>query len=182
MVLRSAECFKGDGQFVELDGVGQLGSIAASVTESIRASLFQSGVVKSVTASVGGTIDAIAKLVRFQMDHDALKKGMELVDMEEGDDDKTEEDGVLAEKKEFGLTSRDRLYLQLSRLPSVCHESVKAAFGGQSLQELAAASIAQRLVAEAIPVSEVQKAGYPADIVELVKNLMAGHGVKRFDG
>ena len=73
---------------------------------------------------------------------------------------------VFAGKKEFCLTSRDRFYLQLSRLPSICQEAVRAAFGGESLQALAAASIAKRLLAESIPVSELDKAEYPSEVVE----------------
>lgn len=178
MMTRTAECFQSDGQYIALNGVGQLASIAASVTESIRASLFQSSTVKSVTASVGSTIDAIGKLARFQEDHDTLTKTKDLTAMEEED---TKEGMVFAKNKEYSLTSRDRLYLQLSRLPPLCHKAVDASFGGQPLQSLAAASIADRLRAEEIPVSEVKKAGYPDDVVEMVRNLMAGHGVKRVD-
>ncbi|CAB9518227.1 expressed unknown protein (Partial), partial [Seminavis robusta] len=178
LVDRSKECFQEDGQLILLGGVGQLASIAASVTESIRASLFQSSNVVSVTASVGSTIDAIAKLVNFQEDHEALKTNEELTKDEKAEDVK----GVFASKKEYTLTSRDRLYLQLSRLPPLCHESVQSAFGGKTLQELSAAAIANRLRAEGIPVVKVEKAGYPEEVVELVKNLMGGHGVMRVDG
>jgi hypothetical protein len=219
MVQQAQECFKGVGRYVELQGTGQLATIAASVTESIRASLFQSNVV-AVTASVGSTIDAIRKLAAFQRDNASLKKTEELakltneepcaeadVEMEDtkadeaasvdeemkveeeedtkvGEEMKVEEEEpikVFAKKKEFTLTSRDRLYLQLSRLPKICHEQVVVAFGGKSLQVISAEKIANKLREEDIPLSEVEKAGYPREILELVQNLMAGHGVERVE-
>jgi len=79
MVRQAQECFKGEGQYIELQDVGQLATIAAGVTESIRASLFQSNNVVAVTASVGSTIDAIRKLATFQVDNASLKTTEDLV-------------------------------------------------------------------------------------------------------
>jgi hypothetical protein len=79
MVRRAQECFQDAGQYIKLKGVDQLGSIAASVTQSIQASLFRSGTVTSVTASVGSTIDTIRKVATLQDDHGSLKKTEDLV-------------------------------------------------------------------------------------------------------
>ena len=206
LVAKNSEVFMGSGQYIELSGVGQLEAIATAVTESIRASLFKSGNVKSVTASVGQTLDAIRQLCSFQRDHDALKKVEELVEApeveveeedlsmaKEGEEDSNmEEKGggtdvveeqpkatIFAKAREFKLTSKDRLFLQISRLPPICHEAVEAAFGGKTLQEQVASVIAQRLAEDNIPVVELQKAGYPKDIIELVREVMGGHGRKR---
>jgi hypothetical protein len=145
--------------------------------------------------------------VAFQRDNVSLKKTEELVkltneetcaseaDMEmegTGADEAASVDAemkveqeepikVFAKKKEFKLTSRDRLYLQLSRLPKICHEQVVVAFGGKSLQVISAEKIANKLREEDIPLSEVEKAGYPREILELVQNVMAGHGVERVE-
>lgn len=176
-VDRLQDTFQGAGQYAEINGVGQLESIAASVTESIRASLFKSSNVVSVTASSGSTLDALRKLANFQADHAKLEETKELAKLP---DEEMEEAGVFA-TKEFSLTSRDRLYLQLSRLPALCHESVGTAFGGKSLQEMSAAAIAARLRSHTIPLAELKRAGYPGDVVDLVRNLVAGYGVKRFE-
>ena len=182
MVERAQTCFQEVGQFAELSGVGQLAAIASSVTESIRASLFESAVV-SVTASVGSTIDSLRKLASFQRDHASLKETEEFVALEDTAEEKEKEEApkVYAEQKELRLTSRDRLYLQLSRLPKVSHEVVAACFGGKTLQEMSAEAIATRMRSEGIPLAEAQKAGYPDDLLELVRNLLAGHGVARVE-
>ncbi|KAL3905136.1 MAG: hypothetical protein SGARI_004602 [Bacillariaceae sp.] len=187
MVQRSKDCFQDVGQFIELDGVGRLAAIAASVTESIRASLFQDSNVVSVTASVGSTIESVRKLAAFQKDNKSLKKTEELAKMEADEEDEKKEETpsakpkVYAEKKEFKLTSRDRLYLQLSRLPKVCHDEIATAFGGKTLQELAAAEIANRLREDDIPIAEIQKAGYPKEVLGAVRNILAGYGMERVE-
>jgi len=86
---------------------------------------------------------------------------------------------VFAKKKEFCLTSRDRLYLQLSRLPKLCHDQVLVAFGGKSLQVISAEKIAIQLRDEGIPLAAVEKAGYPREILDMVQNVMAGSGIER---
>ena len=55
------------------------------------------------------------------------------------------------------------------------------AFGGKCLQVISAEEIANRLRKEDIPLFEVEKAGYPREIVELGRNVMAGHGVVRVE-
>ena len=199
------------GQYGQVNGVGQLSAIAATTTETIRASLFESSDIVSVTASVGSTIDSVRKLVTFQADHDAMKKTEVLAklpdEMEETEDEEEEvknidvdegdeavkETGVemtgasksssstkvFAEKKEIQLTSRDRLYLQLSRLPKLFHDEVFRVFGGKSLQTIAAESIAERLVKDEIPIVALKEAGYPSDFVSLVQSTIAGYGMAR---
>jgi hypothetical protein len=88
---------------------------------------------------------------------------------------------VFAQKKEFTLTSRDCLYLQLSRLPPICHEEVVTAFGGNSQQVISAKKIADQMREQNIPLSAVEKVGYPREILELIQNVMAGHGIERVE-
>lgn len=225
LVAKNREVFH-PGQYIELGGVSQLDSIAAAVTESVRASLFQQGNVASVTASVGETMEAMAQLCSFQRDHKELERVEELAElpeeeeeaMEEGEGSASEEEEeaeeeeameedenegkdvseegtaevadkigssplapVFAPAKKFGLTNIDRIYLSISRLPMVCHKVVEDAFGGRSLQEIAATDVAGRLVEEGIAVESLRKAGYPAATVELVRKMMGGHGVKRVE-
>ena len=77
------------------------------------------------------------------------------------------------------MTSRDHLNLQLSRLPKVCHDEIVTVFGGKSLKELAAAEIADRLRNDDIPITELQKTGYPQEIISAVQGILGGYGMER---
>jgi len=218
LVTKNKEVFQ-PGQYIKLGGVSQLSSIVSTVTESIRASLFDSGNVSSVTASVGETMEALSQLCKFQKDHASLKKIEELSKpppettmAEEEEDSKAEEpmdekeeieeensskgDDAMEDKEDepkeanehkpvflsentFSVTNLDRLYLQISRLPGICHQHVEDAFGGKTLQEVVAADIAKRMVDEGISIISLRTSGYPSDLVELVRDMMGGHGGKR---
>jgi len=82
---------------------------------------------------------------------------------------------VVASRGRFEVTSRDRLFVQLAKLPPRFHAEVAQAFGGQSLLELSAAEIAKRLLEAKLPVRQLKDAGYPPQLVEMVKRLMATH-------
>ena len=84
---------------------------------------------------------------------------------------------AVASRQHFEVTTRDRLFVQLAKLPPRFHEEVARAFGGQSLLELTAASLAARLLDSETPVRQLRDAGYPAHLVEMVKRLMETHGV-----
>ena len=83
---------------------------------------------------------------------------------------------AVASRSRFEVTSRDRLYLQLAKLPPRFHQEVAAAFGGDTLLEMAARDLAKRLHESRTPVSALRANGYPAHIVEMIKRLMATGG------
>ena len=81
-----------------------------------------------------------------------------------------------ASRVRFEVTSRDRLYLQLARLPQRFHQEAAGAFGGGTLLELTANQLAQRLLESDIPVTQLRQNGYPEHLVQMVKRLMATQG------
>lgn len=83
---------------------------------------------------------------------------------------------ALAARGRFEVTSRERLYLQLSRLPPRFHAEVAGAFGGPSLLELVSSRLAQQLLESSTRASELRAMGYPDHIVDAVKRLMATRG------
>jgi hypothetical protein len=84
---------------------------------------------------------------------------------------------ALASRRRFEVTSRDRLFLQLAKLPERFHAEVAGAFGGPTLLELTAAQLAKRLGEASLPASVLREQGYPPHIVEMVKRLMATKGM-----
>ena len=84
---------------------------------------------------------------------------------------------ILASRRRFEITARDRLFLQLAKLPQSFHQRVTGAFGGPSLLELTATDLAQRLGESNTPPSQLRDAGYPAHIVDMVKRRMATGGL-----
>lgn len=83
---------------------------------------------------------------------------------------------MLASRGRFEVTSRDRLHLQLAKLPRRFHDMVAAAFGGPTLLELTASHLASRLLETNTPASVLRAQGYPEHIVDMVKRLMATRG------
>jgi len=75
------------------------------------------------------------------------------------------------------ITSRDRLYLSLSKLPVRFHQEVALVFGGPTLLEITAATLAKRLVSEGMHIQKLREAGYPGVIVEKVKHELTTFGV-----
>ena len=167
------------------------------------ASAFGTSNLVALTTSVGYSIDAVSQLVRVGADTDALDRVRELTTEVEEQVESAEESTAMpvaaaaamdtemmdteeaspqatirapkAERGAFDVTSRERLYLQLSRLPRRFHREVDAAFGGGSLLEAAAATIARRMDEDGVNISELRKAKYPTELVELVKRLMGEH-------
>ena len=83
---------------------------------------------------------------------------------------------LTAARGRFEVTSRDRLLLQLAKLPERFHDEVRGAFGGASLLELTASQLAARLLTSNTSASVLRSQGYPDHIVHLVKRAMAMHG------
>jgi len=197
-VAQVKNVFEPTGQFIKVADVSNISSIAAIVTESVRASLFQTGTLASITSSIGDNFESLVQLSNFQKDLTILKnvKAMtkdipcdDCSDVELDDEDdghclsKEYYDGGAAEvfvpSNTFGITNVDRMYLQTSKLPPVCHETVDTMYGGKTLQEYIAANVASRLLDESITIEQLSKSAYPPDIVELVRMTMGGHGRKR---
>ena len=174
------------GQFIMVANDSDISSIAAIVTESVRASLSQTGTLASITTSIGENFESLVQLSNFQKDLTTLKNVEAMTKEEEApksdDDDKMEDASgeVFISSGKFGLSNVDRMYLQASKLPPICHTTVDLNYGdGKSLKEQVAASVASRLLAEKIPVEQLTKFAYPPEIVNLVRETMGGHGRKR---
>mmetsp|Transcript_4092 Transcript_4092/g.5948 ORF Transcript_4092/g.5948 Transcript_4092/m.5948 type:complete len:129 (+) Transcript_4092:2-388(+) len=85
---------------------------------------------------------------------------------------------LMADKKSFEITSRDRLYRRLSKLPKLFHLEVNECFKGSStLFDHTAAELAKRLIRDEVPIEELKKAGYHDDIVTVVQEKMRTFGV-----
>lgn len=164
------------GQHINVPRVSKLASIAATTTESIRASVFETGNISHITASVGDTFDSLSQLATFKEDTKSLKK---VEGVAAAIDDK--DDDVFVPSTKFGVTNIDRMYLQVSKLPTVCHDTVNSLFEGRTLQELVAASLSSKILDndDELSLVELTKLGYPSEIVELVRDIIGGHGRKR---
>jgi len=171
--------------------------------EEVGSALASSNLV-SVTSSTGDTIDSISGLLSVVEEHEQLTNVQNLVrteteqmEMEEeavdGESDIPIEESntnsstsnnvsaarpLMAAKKSFDITNRDRLYLNLSKLPKLFHLVVNQSFdGGCSLMDHTAAVLAKRLISDGIPVNELMKAGYQDEIVQIVKEKMCSFGL-----
>ena len=172
------------GQYVKVGGVGQLAAIAKCVTGAIRASLTGSSNLVAVTSSTGETLDSLVQLCRLSKDHAELTKIKELTKSDT--EEKASEAGerpmevdrnvkIVATKGRFEITAAERRFLQLSRLPAGCQEVVQAAFGGESLLQRTAQSVAQRMLDSNSSVDDLVRAGYPEALIQLVKERMRHH-------
>uniref|UniRef100_A0A7S2GV03 Uncharacterized protein n=1 Tax=Haptolina brevifila TaxID=156173 RepID=A0A7S2GV03_9EUKA len=83
---------------------------------------------------------------------------------------------LTASRGRFEVTSRDRLLLQLAKLPTRFHEEVAGAFGGGTLLEITASQLALRLLESDTPAAVLRAQGYPDHIINLVKRAMATRG------
>lgn len=80
---------------------------------------------------------------------------------------------LVAETNQLEVTSRDRLYMQLCKLPSRFHHMVEEALGrGISLAEKYAWDVARNILKDNIHISKLEQSGYPEDIVAHVKSIM----------
>jgi hypothetical protein len=138
-----------------------------------------------VTTSTGQTLESLGQLMQIAQQHEHLDAVRMLVDDEKDDDEEMKGSGaqeveerveaerpLMADHGKLEVTSRDRVNILLARLPQRFHLLVGEAFGGPSLVEGCAMEISRRMVADRIPISELKRNGYPADIVEAVKARM----------
>jgi len=172
--------------------------------EEIGSALVSSNLV-AVTSSVGSTIDSLSELMKLREQHEELNQVRNLVSEVEKEDTKednapvkcegeeggTKEDNpvtqeeniaearpLMADRKAFDVTNRDRLYLNLSTLPTCFFMEVNRSFqGGETLLDHTASQLAKRLIKDNINAIELKRAGYQDDLVDLVKEKMKTFGV-----
>lgn len=138
----------------------------------------------NLTASTGQTLDSIGQLVQVTQRHKHLDVVRTLVDEPPEEDAQDEamdylataatppRPRVVAQHGHLEVTSRDRINIQLAKLPRQFHDIVGETLGGPSLAELCAEDVARRMVADRVPVSELCSSGYPREIVDAVKAKM----------
>jgi hypothetical protein len=165
----------------------------APLPEKVGSALSSSNLV-SVTSSTGGTIDSLSGLLSVVEEHDQLTNVQNLVSNDEteaGSDaveiateapstsnDTNTPRPFMADTKSFDVTNRDRLYLHLSKLPKLFHLEVNRCFEGcATLMDYTASELAKRLISDGIPVEELKKAGYQAEIVQIVTEKMRKFGM-----
>lgn len=163
----------------------------APLPEKVGSALDSSTLV-SVTSSTGDTIESIAGLLSAVSEHKELAVVEELVrsETEMEVEEKSDEEGdeansnnvrirpLMAERKAFDITNRDRLYLNLSKLPKLFHLEVNRCFSeSMSLVEFTASTLAQRLIEDKIPIEELKSAGYQEDIMKIVQEKMRTFGL-----
>lgn len=158
--------------------------------EDVGSALTSSNLV-SVTSSNGDSLDSVSGLMSIVNDAETLTNVQNLIGTEDSQsqellerNDNTNDDAsnvnrpLMAATKSFDITSRDRLYLGLSKLPKLFHLEVNACFGESStLFDHTAVALAKRLIADEIPLNELKKAGYNDEIVSIVEEKMRTLGV-----
>ena len=165
-----------------------------NATEEAKSAFNTSNMI-NLTASIGQTLESLGQLVHVAYQQSQLDTVRTLVNDDSGaEDDDTDmesrDDGVTtshhdvrmteADSKTLEITSRDRLYMTLARLPKKFHNIVDAAFDGNdyqnssgpSLVELCATDLAKRMVVDRIHIRQLKINGYPDDIIEAVKSKM----------
>jgi hypothetical protein len=167
------------------------GRTAPFPIEDKQKTAFGTSNMVNVTTSTGQTLESLGQLVQITEQHEHLDAVRMLIDDDEEEEDEMEgsdsqdleEEGeiqaerpLMADHGKLEVTSGDRVNMLLARLPQRFHLLVGEAFGGPSLVDGCAIEISRRMVADRIPISELKRNGYPADIVEAVKTKMAETG------
>ena len=113
-----------------------------------------------------------------------LDRVRQLVSPEEGINEPAEENGDDIDMEEMKgperpttakhleVTSRDRLNMVLCRLPAHFHRMVSRAFGTESMIRTCSLQVSRRMLEDDIPLGELERSGYPPDVVSSVKELM----------
>ena len=160
-----------------LDALRSLMSVGAEVAEieRTRELLNEADDLEPLPAS-NEPMDVSDDMPEMEMDEEGNVIGMAVTVASHGVDRPEGTQAPTAGRRRFEVTSRDRLLVQLSKLPPRFHQEVANAFGGGSLLETAAQEIAARLLESGTPIGELRAAGYPAQVVDIVKRLMATRG------
>ena len=150
----------------------------AAAPEKVGTALESSNLI-AVTSSTGTTLDALSGLMKLRNQHNELIQVRELVGLvEEVSETDGAETTLMAAQNSFNITNRDRLYLNLSRLPTSFHLQIDQTFqGGATLLEHTASYLAKRLIDDKINIQELKEAGYQDELVTLVQRKMASFGI-----
>jgi hypothetical protein len=149
----------------------------APLPQKAESALTSSSLV-GVTSSVGGTIESLSGLMKLGGQNEVINQVQNLVSEANNEGEVTEPQTSEAVSKVFNITNRDRLYLNLSRLPNSFHSQVDQSFvQGGTLQECISSQLAKRLIEDGIHIDELKKAGYDDGLVTLVKDKMVTFGV-----
>lgn len=142
------------------------------MTEEEKTAFGTSNLV-NITASTGSTLDSLGQLVEslFKLEH--LDQARQLLNEDEEMKDESSRPEV-AEHGTLEVTSRDLLQISLAKLPKKFHEILANEFGnGPTLAEECAKQVAKRMITDNIPLSELRRNGYPNEIIDLVKKIIA---------
>ena len=143
-------------------------------------SILQSSNLVAVTSSTGDSIDSIAGLMSIFEEHAQMSNVQNLIQTEANHEPSGEASPgpLMAEAKYFTVTNRDRLYLNLSKLPKLFHAEVNTCFEGTTtLIDFTASVLAKRLITDEIPIEQLKYAGYQEEIINLVKEKMQKFGM-----
>ena len=153
--------------------------------ETVGTALSSSNLV-NVTSSRGSSLDSIAQLMALRQDHTELETVRELLhDIDDCTDNPNETQldtevarPLMADNRSFDITNREKLFLNLSKLPSCFHLEVDKSFeGGSTLLDYSASILAKRLIDDRIHINELENTGYPEKLIEMVQKKMATFGV-----
>jgi hypothetical protein len=143
-------------------------------------SLLQSSNLVAVTSSTGDSLDSIAGLMSIFEEHAEISNIQNLIQTEANHEPSSEASPapLMAQTNYFTVTSRDRLYLKLSKLPKLFHEEVNSCFAGSTtLIDFTASVLAKRLITDEIPIEQLKYAGYQEEIINLVTEKMQKLGM-----
>jgi len=111
---------------------------------------FGSSHLVNLTTSTGQTMESLIQLVRVREGLELLEEARMLMDDEEekngSENREPENQSMDVERKTSQVTSKDRLDMLLAKLPLRFHQAVAEPFGGLSLVDECAASLAQRML------------------------------------
>jgi len=139
--------------------------------ELIETSAFGSANLVNLTASTGETLESLMQLMDSPKDLDELNRVRELVTTPEEEEEV--QSRPLVSDYFLEVTNRDRLYMQLCKLPSRFHNMIEQTFNeGVTLAEKCGTQIAKIMMRDNIHISELEKLGYPDDVVGHVKDIM----------
>jgi len=148
-------------------------SIPFPVSEEERTAFGTCSMV-NLTASTGQTLDSLGQLLESLFKLEYLNKARQLVNEMDVDDAGGSSRPLVAEQERLEVTSRDLLRIKLASLPQTFHEILGQEFGdGPTLAKECAKDIAQRMMTDNIPVSELRRNGYPDEIVILIKQILS---------
>mmetsp|Transcript_13067 Transcript_13067/g.19223 ORF Transcript_13067/g.19223 Transcript_13067/m.19223 type:complete len:906 (+) Transcript_13067:72-2789(+) len=134
-------------------------------------SAFGASNLVNITASTGETFESLIQLMDTRKDIDELNRVRELaVQVDEGINNNRP---LVAATDQLEVTSRDRLYMQLCKLPSRFHHMVEEALGGGiTLAEKCARDVARLMLKDNLHISKLEQSGYPEDIIVHIKSIM----------